>query len=200
MPEFSHCSGVLWWLSRAPHPLVKRRQGLPMAARGDTQHPPGYGPEQPLGHRGLGLMISRRSLSHLWPHLCDGGMSPPPVPLRLSITSGLGALLCPPGQSLPWVPPAALHPPQGWASPSHDAVPPPSRSCVLLQDQREFIGVFFPQKIVPLSPGGERGLAASPKIGATQEGVLVSGTSRGLCLAVGGEPTAPTRPPVTVQD
>lgn len=36
---------------------------------------------------------------------------------------------------------------------------------------------FFPQKIVLLSPGRECDLKASPKIGATQEGVLVSGTS-----------------------
>lgn len=54
VPEFPHRSGVPWWLSRAPRPPVKRRQGLPIATPGDTQHLPGYGPEHPQGAGGWG--------------------------------------------------------------------------------------------------------------------------------------------------
>lgn len=58
-------------------------------------------------------MISRRSLSHLRSPLCDRGMSVSPVLVRLSIISGLRAPVCHSRQSLPWVPPAVLHPPMG---------------------------------------------------------------------------------------
>lgn len=44
VPEFPQRSGALWWLRCAPRPLLKCRQGLPIAIHGDTQHLPGYLP------------------------------------------------------------------------------------------------------------------------------------------------------------
>lgn len=95
-------SGAPRWLSHAPHPPVKSRQGLPSTGREDAQHLLGYSPEQRLGSQGWG-----NGLSHLQPrpwhrvplhcseHLSPQGSEPPEPPRTAPAMGPLGCAASP---------------------------------------------------------------------------------------------------------